>query len=233
MIPTDIVLPIRLTRQFPDADKCLQRCCECLLANTRNFRVIFVDDNSDAVGQQVIENIVSTHFRNSLMVRTYKQRWFTRAVNIGLRLTRTPWVVVLNSDAYVQPGWLEELMYVRDDAKNLTKVGLVGSVYSPEDPRRWMSSVDKDYVTGHCWYLNMEALTEVSVIRNTPGIYLDELRDDSIHIRSDVYLCWDMNRLGWQTIKSHHSHVDHEAGKSWGHLLGLIPNSVNIVNEVY
>ena len=234
MIPqTDIVLPFRATREFP-AEKYFIECVDTLCQHTMNFRFIFVDDQCDADARAILEQ-TAARFPDSLLIRTHRQHWFTKAVNLGLRMVRTPWVVCLNSDTVLDHGWLEEMYSVRDEAEAQIgkRVGLVGSVLSGEEPRRWAASYNPDYVTGHAWLLSMQALTDVSVARGTPGIYLDETRPDAIHIRSDVFLSWDLNRLGWECVKSFKSAVGHVAGKSWGHQLHRIPQSLADVAYKY
>jgi glycosyltransferase involved in cell wall biosynthesis len=219
--PTDIVIAARLTREFP-YEQHFAECIESLKAKTENFRLILVDDASDGQGQEFISNIAKT-MRDCILIRTHFQHWFTRAYNLGLRMARTPYVVTLNSDTILRDGWLQEMYDVRDLAeKEHGKVGLVGSLLSYEEQRRWANSVMKDYVTGHAWLLNTAAIHEVSVGRGTPGLYLDELRPGTIHIHSDVELCWAMNGMGWATIKSFKSGVDHIGGKAWGHQLHRI-----------
>lgn len=229
---TDVIIPVRLTREFASADNYFMHCMDGLLKHTRSIRVIFVDDCSDEHGRSLVE-MIARNLPDSLIVRTHKQRWFTRAVNLGLRLVNTPWVVVLNSDTLPHEGWLEELYSVSAEAAKISRVGLVGSVYSPEDPRRYITTPPPGYTTGHCWLLNMEAIWEVARSRGTPNDVLDPLRPDAIHIRSDVYLCYDLNKLNWLTVTSHHSHVDHEAGKSWGHQLHRIPSQLEAVIDNY
>lgn len=227
---TDIVISSRITREFP-AEGDLQLCVDTLIQHTKNYRVIFVDDNSDEQGARFIE-AQAARLSNSLLLRTHFQRWFTRAYNLGFQLVRTPYVVSLNCDTVLDKDWLEELYSVRDDVEaKIGRVGLVGSHQSGEEPRRYALSIDKDYVTGHGVLFNVKALQEVANYRNTPGIYLDELRADAIHIRSDVFICWDMNRLGWQTVKSFKAAIGHSGAKTWGQQLWRIPNSVSVVNE--
>lgn len=233
--PTDIVIPIRLTREFEHADECFTRCISALVENTHNYRLIMVDDNSDAPGKARIEDAAMT-FPSCILIRTHKQRWFTRAVNLGLRLTNTSRVVVLNSDTIPGPGWLEEL-YAVEEACNqldpLKKVGLVGGVYSPDDPRRFILTHEPQYVTGHAWLLNMSAV-HLAATSNGRSLILDEADPLMIHIRSDVKLSYELNRLRWLTVISHHSKVEHPAaGQSWGHQLHRIPNSVDVVNDTY
>ncbi len=211
---TDIIISARITREFPN-EKEFEECVNGVVANTQRYRLILVDDASDGPGQEWISNIAK-QFRDCILIRTHFQHWFTRAFNLGLRMARTPWVVMLNSDTIPRAGWLDELYAVRDEVAASGRVGLVGSIWSEPEQRRYMESVGQDYVTGHCWLLSMDALSDVSSRRAMPGIYLDETSAGTIHIHSDVRLCWEMNGAGWKTVKSFKSHVDHHGGKSWG-----------------
>ena len=230
---TDIVIPFRSVDKFR-TEACLKHCIETLFENTHNFRLIFVDDNSDDVGREFLHGIACT-YPECVVIRTYKQRWFTRAVNLGLRLVRTPWCVELNSDVSLGVGWLEELYAVKDELEQNggMRVGLVGSVYAANEPRRYHVTRPPDFVTGHCWLINMEAARQVSVTLGTPNDYLDETNAKSIHIFSDNHLCYQMNNLGWQTVMAFKSGVGHAAGKSWGHRLGDIPSSLSAVEFKY
>lgn len=213
---TDIVIAVRGTRDYP-IEKDFENCIDSLVQHTSNFRLLLVDDNSDAQGADVVAR-VAAQFPGSILVRSHFQRWFTKAYNLGLRLVRTERVVTLNADTVLGAGWLEELYEVWSEAEaQLGRVGLVGSVLSSDEPRRWANSIQADYVTGHCWLLSMSALYEASASRGQPGIYLDETSALNIHIRSDVELCWRLNQLNWATIKSFKSAVGHIGGRSWGH----------------
>lgn len=218
--PTDIIIAIRGTREFP-IEQDFINCINTLQAHTQNYRLILVDDNSDAVAAQVINEIAARN-RNTMLIRTNFQHWFSRAYNLGLRLARTQWVVMLNADTVLDAGWLDELYAVRDEATSVIgrRVGLVGSELSGEEPRRWAETQNPGYVTGHCWLVDMGALYDISAGRGQPGIYLDETRQDAIHIKSDVYACYDMNRLGWATIRSFKAAVGHIGGRAWGHNVG-------------
>lgn len=221
---TDIVLALHANRTYP-AEKEFIECVDTLCQYTKNFRFIFVDDDCDQVARQILEQ-TAARFTSSVLIRTHFQHWFTRAYNLGLRLVQTPWVVCLNADTVIGVDWLEELYAVREEARDPAhqKIGLVGSVLSGEEPRRWAYSVNPDYVTGHCWLASMEALTEASVHRGTPGMYLDMTSKLNIHIRSDIEISWNLNALGWGCVKSFKSAVGHHGGKSWGHNLGKVQN---------
>src|SRR5580698_8043060 len=133
---TDIVIPVFGSREFPVED-CLEKCVETVQQHTQNFRFIFVDDGSDEVCSTKI-NKIAAFFPESNVVRSQRQRWFTRAVNLGLRLVRTTWAVELNLDVVVDKGWLDELYDVKDEVeKTVGRVGIVGSQLSGEEPRRY------------------------------------------------------------------------------------------------
>lgn len=227
MNEVDIVIPVRITEKFQNHMD-LKICVDSLVRTTDLWRLILVDDNSDSSGAAFVDEI-ARKYRTTMLIRTGFQRWWTRAVNLGLRMARTERVVVLNTDVVLDDGWLEELRACWSEAETTTgeRVALVGSVMSDPEPRRWAVSTGQDYVTGHCWLVSMSALSEISAARGMPGIYLDETRQDMIHIRSDVQTCWELNRAGWQTIKSFKAKVGHVGGKSWGHRLGDI-NSLSL-----
>ena len=216
---TDIVIAVRGTRQYP-IEKDFEVCIEGLVKYTQNYRLILVDDGSDAEGRAVVSRIAD-QFPTCTLIRTHRQNWFTRAYNKGLRQVRTPRAVMLNADTVLGEGWLEELYGVWDEGEQVVgRVGLVGAVFSEPEQRRYANSVEVDYVTGHCWLVSMQAISEASAARGNPGWYLDETRQDAIHIKSDVYLCWELNRLKWATLKSFKAQVGHIGGRAWGYNLG-------------
>jgi len=148
--PTDIVITVRATRDFP-AESYFVKCIETLKLHTHNYRVIIVDDQSDEIAAKVISDLTS-QFKEALLIRTHKQRWFTRAVNLGLRMVRTPYCVVLNCDTVLDTGWLEELYAVKAEVETTVgRVGLVGSILSGEEPRRYALSVDLGVRRGNKW----------------------------------------------------------------------------------
>lgn len=216
---TDIVIAIRGTRRFP-IEKDFENCIEALVANTSNYRLILVDDNSDEEGAAVVSRVAS-QFPTSVLIRTQRQNWFSKAHNKGLRLVKTPKAVALNADTLPQAGWLDEMYAVWEEVEQQgMKVGLVGSTHSIEEPRRYHLTQNPGYVTGHCLLMSMRAINEASESRGSMGWYFDEVHQEAIHIHSDKYLSYELNKLGYQTIMSFKSAVAHLGGRSWGHLLG-------------
>lgn len=215
--PTDIILPVH------DALEYTRACVETLLHHTPSCRLLLVDDYSQPETTQYLQTVLQMH-PQGLLMRTGKQKWFTRAANIGLRLARTDRVVLLNSDCVINDGnWLDELYGVWDEVTAQgARLGLVGSTFSEPEQRRWAEAREPGYVTGHCWLVSMEALTAIAVKRGQPGWYLNEMSQECIHIASDRIGCWELNRIGYVTVASFKSSVGHHGFKSWGPNLAQI-----------
>lgn len=218
---TDIVIPVHNALPY------LQHCVDTVCQHTSNYRIIFVDDFSDPDTKSYLQAAIHDH-KDWLLVQTGKQKWFTRASNLGLRLVKTQRALLLNSDTEVNSGWLQELHDVWDDVEKQrpgVQIGLVGSIQCNDGPTRYIESHvrNQGYISGHCYLLSMSVLEELARRRGTPGWYFNEQDPGQIHIASDRIMCWDMNNNGFVTIGCYHAAVGHHGGKSWGHNLGAIP----------
>lgn len=232
-LPVDIIIPVH------NRADCFLALIQTLRETTSHYRLILVDDASQEETASALRQIAS-EYPHSILIRSQRQRWWTRAVNLGLRMARTDRVVLLNSDCVLGAGWLEELYAVWDEAASQgLQVAVVGSVLSGEEQRRWSEfrrgkNDSSDYITGHAWCVSMQALSELSVARGTPGIYFNELSQDQIHISSERMACWDLQAMGYATIAAFKSAVGHHGGASWGHNLGAIMGlPLEQVNDVY
>lgn len=78
-----------------------------LFARTRLTLEVFVVDNASADGSA---QAVRTTFPQVAVLANDQNVGFGRAVNQALRATRTPYVLLLNPDARLQPGALEALL---------------------------------------------------------------------------------------------------------------------------
>ena len=75
--------------------------------NIRRHHLILVDDGSQAETQAIVLQFATaygaTHIRND------ESRGYTRAANQGIRASAGDFIVLLNSDTLVTPGWLNKL----------------------------------------------------------------------------------------------------------------------------
>jgi GT2 family glycosyltransferase len=91
-----------------NSEKYLPRCLDSLDAQTfRDFEVILVDNGST---DGSLDGIAEKYPHLSIRIeRLGRNQGFAAANNIGARLARGPWAVLLNTDAFPAPDWLEVL----------------------------------------------------------------------------------------------------------------------------
>src|SRR5713101_937309 len=80
----------------------LMKCLESVFQNSDDFELILVDndslDGSDLEASRLYPSIIT--------VKNNRNVGFARASNLGVRRARGSWVVFLNPDTIVTPGWL-------------------------------------------------------------------------------------------------------------------------------
>ena len=85
----------------------LRTCLERLGAQSfRDFEALVIDNASPDAGDAAI----AAEFPWAQLVRNAENLGFAGAGNQAARLARGRWFVLLNPDAYAEPGWLGELM---------------------------------------------------------------------------------------------------------------------------
>lgn len=100
----------------------VQRCLESVLAHcTQPYSLILVDDGSGPETGDFLAAFSQAH--GCALLRNEQAGGYTRAANQGLRAARADFVVLLNSDTIVTPGWLDRLAAC---AEARPKIGLVG-----------------------------------------------------------------------------------------------------------
>lgn len=203
----------------------LQRCLDALAANVPAdlFRTILIlNEATDSARARVRPGGPVTEvlaFRNNL--------GFGAAANVAVERAATEFVVLLNDDCVVQPGWLQELI---GTARRRPAAGAVGSLFlnldgslqeagsvlwadaatvpiggdAREDGQRWRFERRVDYCSGASLLIRTEAWRAVGGIdeRYYPGYY------------EDVDLSLRLAELGYETWLSPLSVVLHTKGGS-------------------
>ena len=102
---------------------------ECLASldehtNYENLEIIVVDNASADGSQAFLENWASSGPKRQLILNE-DNRGFAAANNQGLRIASGRFLVMLNNDTYVTPGWLRTMIRHLEDDKS---IGLIGPV---------------------------------------------------------------------------------------------------------
>ena len=89
----------------------LRLCLWSLLAKTgRRFRLIVVNDGSDAITTRFLRAFSEQHPAATLIEREDPPHGYTIAANRGLEISASDYAILLNSDTVLSPGWLRRLV---------------------------------------------------------------------------------------------------------------------------
>jgi GT2 family glycosyltransferase/Tfp pilus assembly protein PilF len=204
------------------------QCLKAVLRNTAypNYEVIVVDDGSTDDTAAYLRAMVSKGIR---WERHSENRGFVHACNTGARVARGEYIVLLNNDTEVQPGWLTPLVtlalenpqcggvgakLVYPDGKLQEAGGIIfadgsgwnyGRGLSPADPRfNFVREVD--YCSGAALLVRRDLWERLGGLdeRYAPAYY------------EDADLCFGIRKLGYRVYYHPHSVVVHHEGKTAG-----------------
>lgn len=114
MAMTDLICPVfNGIEDSVEMFMSLKRC-------TKDFRLIVVDNGSTDGSAEFFENSGAT------VIRLEENKGFGAGINAGLELLDAPNVVFINNDVIVTPGWLENLLRLKEQI--LSPVGMIGPV---------------------------------------------------------------------------------------------------------
>jgi len=225
--PVDIVICVH------NALTSLQACVESVLRCTMPpYRVVIVDDGSSSETASYLERQVEE--QKFLLLRNTEAKGYTRAANAGLRAVTAPWVVLLNSDTIVTPGWLDRMwahgerdssigvigpisntaswqsvprIFDGDDwAENSLPTGITVDELSMLVARGALGAISMPFVNGFCLMIRSSLLESVGVFDEaTFGAGYGEENDFCIRVRN----------AGWRLVVATDAYVYHAQSRSY------------------
>jgi GT2 family glycosyltransferase/SAM-dependent methyltransferase/glycosyltransferase involved in cell wall biosynthesis len=217
---TTILIPAH--NQWALTVDCLRSIAEDIAATP--YEVVVVDDASTDETSEVLAQVGGVK-----VVRLKHNRGFVGAVNAGLTVSRGRYIVLLNNDTVVQPGWLDALV---ETAAASGDIGLVGAKLVYSDGRlqeagaiikpdgsawnygRYQEAADPafnfprevDYCSGACLLIRRELLDAVGGLdtRFAPGYY------------DDADLAFAARERGYRVLYQPKATVIHLEGASHG-----------------
>jgi len=116
----DIIIPT-----YNNSDYTIQ-CLKSIKKNTVvPYRIIWIDDGSTMAEYQRVLIELKEWGIDHVVYRTEKNIGFAKAVNVGIRLSGSDPIVLLNNDVVVTKGWLRRLIYGFGINK---KIGIIGAM---------------------------------------------------------------------------------------------------------
>jgi len=117
--PVDILIPIH------EGLGLARDCIRSLRLWTKHpFRALLLDDGSSAATHERLRALVADDPRFEVH-RNERNFGFLGTCNRGMALARAEWVVLLNSDTVVAPGWLERML---DCARSDPRIAIVNPI---------------------------------------------------------------------------------------------------------
>lgn len=213
----DIVLPVYNNLSL------VTDCIESLLLNTKStdYRLYIIDDCGDSQTNKYLSEQATAHAHITLH-RNPQNIGFVKTCNYGMQLGPAPFIVLINSDVVVSPGWLERLLNCAASDPKIASVNPLTNYASqinlPMPPGANFLGMDEilrknttpsypDVVTGvgFCMLLRRSALEQVG--------YFDEIYGSGYCEESD--LCMRLTTNGFRTVVADNVYVYHKGRASF------------------
>ncbi len=188
----------------------LERCLHSLKTQTyASFDIVVVDNGSSDGSVEWVE----ANYPAATIIRNDRNLGFAVALNQGIQASDAPYVVTLNNDTEVVPGWLETLIQAAESAPD---VGMCASHILFDDRRHIVDSMGiKVDWSGTAWNQghghpepgNREEPIPVWGASAAAALYrramLDDIGlfdEDFFAYYEDVDLAWRAQSAGWRCL---------------------------------
>ncbi len=225
----DVVIPSWNTREL------LRQCLESLGAGTALPGRVVVVDNASRDGTQ---EMVTERFPDAELLRNQENLGFAAAANRGVRHCEAPYVLLLNSDAQLEPGTLDELVDAIDQRSDRA---IVGAQILAQDGSFQASHAPFPTLGGELlilsgvgrllygsWYPSRAPRTDGAtlsvdyvsgacmLIRRSAFDAVGGFDESYFLYAEEVDLCRRLDRAGWEVAHAAAARVRHVGGASSG-----------------
>ena len=196
----------------------VEACISSLLSNTRYpcWRLLLVDDSSDGFTHELLTGFAANDPRVRVQTNS-SNMGFLQSANRGMRNSDSDYVLLLNSDTVVTPGWLTKLVDVAESDPTIGMVNPLSNEFANLSIRmqpgtsfvtmneileRDHGSQDAfDIVTavGYCLLIRRTALEEVGLFDEVFGRGYCE--DTDLHMQ--------FTTAGWRVVTASDTYIYH------------------------
>jgi len=198
-----------------------KQCIESVLANTSApFELVLVDNGSTDGTPDYMATI-----DGAKVIRNEENLGFPKGVNQGIEAAEGDYIVLLNNDTIVPPGWLDRLTQCAESAEDIGMVGprsnyvvgdqLIAVPYlAPHQipafaaKYAWQHRGERQEthrLIGFCMLIRREALNAVGLLDEEFGIGTFE--DDD--------LCWRVRQAGYRLVIAGDAFVHHFGSRTF------------------
>ncbi len=216
----------------------VKECLTSIVRHTKvDYRLLIVDDGSQPETRDFIQAWVKD-VSPAIVLRNETARGYTKAANIGMRASTGDYIILLNSDTIVTPGWIEKLVDCANSRKDIGIVGplsncaswqsipeifdkkggwMINSVpdgYSLETFSELVGKVSEkafpkvNFVNGFCYMIKRAVLDAIGWLDEESFPY-GYGEENDFSIRA--------RKAGFKLAIADHAYVYHSKSKSFGH----------------
>jgi len=203
----------------------LKDCLDSVLAQIGPEDEVILVDNASTDGSV---ELVRAWYPEVRIIENPRNLGFAGGANVGLRAARGDFLILLNQDVRVLPGWLDALI----DTFSVPNVGIAGCKllypdgriqhaggliywplglpdhlgYGQPDQGQWDELREVDYVTGASWGFRRDVMEQVGLLDEGfwPGYY------------EEVDYCFRARKAGWLVVYNPKSAGIHKESVSLG-----------------
>lgn len=199
----DIIIPVF---NKPDlTGKCLKSIYENTCAP---FNLIIIDNNSASDVRKFLEDFKNSR-DNVTLIRNQNNLGWIKGVNQGLRLSKAPYVCIMNNDTVVNTsGWLSRLIGI---AESEMDIGLVNPTFDiKRDLGAKSSFIEVDFCRGYCVLIKRPVIEKIGLLDEAYGEgYYD---DDDYSVRA--------LRAGFRCVRANDVFVRHFGDSTFSEVFG-------------
>ncbi len=93
-----------------NGEKYLEKCLNFILSqNYKKFKILVIDNNSTDKSKEILKKMVDENSKIDVLFNE-ENVGFVKAVNLGVDVTTSPLIALINNDAFIRNDWLENMI---------------------------------------------------------------------------------------------------------------------------
>lgn len=188
-----------------------------------NYELIIVDNNSDQKTKDVLNNYRS--FENINLIFNEENYGFAKGNNIGMKEATGDYIILLNNDVLLTPGWINRLLFhyqsdigligpVTNSIGNEAKIDITYNPFEIKDleskalkytSSHWGETFELNNIAAFCWIMSKEIYQKIGDLDQRFGRGMFE---------DDDY-CHRVKKAGYKILCAEDSYVHHFGGTSF------------------
>ncbi len=230
--------------------KLTHACIKSILQNTMypNYEIIVVDNGSIDGTTDYLKLLVQKK-KNIKLITNNENLGFAKANNLGVKIAKGKYLLLLNNDTKVQPNWLEPLVKIAEQDKQIAAVGSKLLFPNRTIQHAGISIInDKDLpdplVARHIYYGADEYLPQANflciyqaltaaclLIKKSAFEDVGGFDDGFWNGYEDVDLCFKLGQKGWLLVYQPESVVIHYESQSGKDRFTKISENIELLHK--